>query len=118
MKNENPYLKRNDRPYILKSENFPEPKNEDSSQQMNEDPVELKNEDPVEILKDYPSEMKTEPIVNVPVKRIEIHSSGELNAMDLKVTELVICSNSCNDLNQSKLVMTVLDQCKHSKSMD
>ena len=103
MKNENPYLKRNDRPYILKSENFPEPKNEDSSQQMNEDPVELKNEDPVEILKDYPSEMKTEPIVNVPVKRIEIHSSGELNAMDLKVTELVICSNSCNDLNELNL---------------
>ena len=46
-----------------------------------------------------PKEMKTKPIVNVPAKRIEIHNSAELNAMDLKVTELVICSNSCNDLN-------------------
>ena len=95
MKNENPYLKKNDRPYILMSKNFPEPKNED--------PVELRNEEAVELLKDYPSEMKTEPIVNVPAKRIEIHNSSELNEMDLKVTELVICSNSCNDLNELNL---------------
>ena len=50
-----------------------------------------------------PSEMKTEPVVNVPPKRIEIHNSGELNAMGLKVTELVIYSNSCNDLNALNL---------------
>ena len=50
----------------------------------------LKNENP--------SEMKTKPTVNVPPKRIEIHNSGELNEMDLKVTELVICSNSCNNV--------------------
>ena len=46
-----------------------------------------------------PCEMKTEPIVSVHSKRIEIHNSSELNEMDLKVTELVICSNCCNDLN-------------------
>ena len=50
-----------------------------------------------------PSEMKTEPVVNVPAKRVEIQKSSELNAMDLKVTELVICSNSCNDLNALNL---------------
>ena len=50
-----------------------------------------------------PSEMKTEPIVNVPPKRIKIHNSTELNGMDLKVTELVICSNSCNDVNSLDL---------------
>ena len=52
---------------------------------------------------EIPSEMKTKPIVNVPPKRIEIHNSGELNEMDLKVTELVICSNSCNDMNELNL---------------
>ena len=46
-----------------------------------------------------PREMKTEPIVNVPSKRITIYGSSELNEMDLKVTELVFCSNCCNDLN-------------------
>ena len=55
----------------------------------------LKNENP--------SEMKTKPIVNVPAKRIEIQKSSELNEMDLKVTELVICSNSCNELNELNL---------------
>ena len=52
---------------------------------------------------DNPSEMKTKPTVSVPTKRIEIHSSGELNSMDLKVTHLVICSNSCNDVNKLDL---------------
>ena len=51
----------------------------------------LKNENP--------SEMKAEPIVSVPAKRIEIQNSDELKVMDLKVTELVICSNSCNELD-------------------
>ena len=46
-----------------------------------------------------PCEMKPEPIVSVHSKRIEIHNSSELNEMDLQVTELVICSNCCNDLN-------------------
>ena len=50
-----------------------------------------------------PCEMKTKPTVNVPPKRIEIRNSVELNEMDLKVTELVICSNSCNDLNELNL---------------
>ena len=50
-----------------------------------------------------PSEMKTEPIVSVPAKRIEIHNSAELKAMDMKVKELVICSNSCNELNELNL---------------
>ena len=53
--------------------------------------------------KKKPSEMKTEPIINVPSKRIEIHNNIELNKMDLKVTDLVICSNSCNDLNELNL---------------
>ena len=52
---------------------------------------------------EIPREMKTEPIVNIPAKRVEIHNSGELNSMDLKVTELVICSNSCNDMNELDL---------------
>ena len=55
----------------------------------------LKNENP--------SEVKTEPIVNVPAKRIEVNNSSELNEMDLQVTELVICSNSCNNLNELKM---------------
>ena len=50
-----------------------------------------------------PSEIKTKPTVNVPAKRIEIHDSSDLSAMDLKVTELVICSNSCNYLNDLNL---------------
>ena len=52
---------------------------------------------------EIPREMKTKPVVNVPPKRIEIRNSGELNEMDLEVTELVICSNSCNDLNELNL---------------
>ena len=52
---------------------------------------------------EIPSEMKTKPTVNVPAKRVEIHNSSDLNAMDLKVTELVICSNSCNDLDDLNL---------------
>ena len=55
----------------------------------------LKNENP--------SEMKTNQIVNVAAKRIEIHNNGELNALNLNVKELVICSNSCNDLNELDL---------------
>ena len=55
----------------------------------------LKNENPCE--------MKTNQIVNVAAKRIDIHNSGELNALNLKVTELVICSNSCNELNELDL---------------
>ena len=55
----------------------------------------LKNENP--------SEMKTKPVVNVPAKRVEIHSSSELKAMDLKVTELVISSNSCNNVRMLNL---------------
>ena len=50
-----------------------------------------------------PKEMKTKPVVTASAKRIEIHSSGELNEMDLNVAELVICSNSCNDLNALNL---------------
>ena len=50
----------------------------------------LKNENP--------SEMKTKPIVDVPAKRIEIHSRSELYKMDLEVTELVICLKSFNNV--------------------
>ena len=48
-------------------------------------------------------EMKTKPIVSVPPQRIEIQNSAELKAMDMKVKELVICSNSCNELNELNL---------------
>ena len=66
--------------------------------------VEGMNESIRSILKnENPKEMKTKPIVNVPSKRIEIHRSSDLNEMDLKVTELVICSNSCNELNELNL---------------
>ena len=51
----------------------------------------LKNENP--------GEMKSEPMMCVPTKRIEIHNSSELTEIDLKVTELVICSHSGNFLN-------------------
>ena len=50
-----------------------------------------------------PGEMKTEPTVNLFAKRIEISNSSELNKIDLKVTNLVIRSNSCNDLNKLDL---------------
>ena len=36
----------------------------------------------------------------MPFKRIEIHNRTELNALNFKVTDLVICSNSCNDVNE------------------
>ena len=52
---------------------------------------------------EIPSEIKTKPTVNVPAKRVEIHNSSELNAMDLKATELVICSDCCNDMNALNL---------------
>ena len=55
------------------------------------------------LMNEKPSEMKTKPFVNVPAKRINIQKSSELNAMDLKVTELVIFSNSCNELNALNL---------------
>ena len=62
------------------------------------------NESIRSILKnENPCEMKTNQIVNVAAKRIEIHNSGELNALNLNVKELVICSNSCNDLNELNL---------------
>ena len=50
-----------------------------------------------------PEEMVTNPIVNVPSKPIKIHNSIELKTMDLKVTELVICSNNCNELIELNL---------------
>ena len=62
------------------------------------------NESIRRILKnEIPREMKTEPLITVPAKRIEIHTSSELKALDLKVKELVICSNSCNDVNELNL---------------
>ena len=62
------------------------------------------NESIRSILKnENPCEMTTNQIVNVAAKRIEIHNSGELNALNLNVKELVICSNSCNDLNELNL---------------
>ena len=50
-----------------------------------------------------PEEMVTNPIVNIPSKPIKIHNSIELKTMDLKVTELVICSNNCNELIELNL---------------
>ena len=55
----------------------------------------LKNENP--------GEMKTEPIVDVPAKRVEIHINPSLKKMDSKATDLVICSNSCNNWNTLNL---------------
>ena len=52
---------------------------------------------------EIPKELKTKLDVTASAKRIEIHSSGELYKMDLNVAELVICSNSCNDLNALNL---------------
>ena len=50
-----------------------------------------------------PGEMKTEPIGNVPAKRVEIHINPSLKKMDSKATDLVICSNSCNNWNTLNL---------------
>ena len=47
--------------------------------------------------------MKNEPIINVPAKRVEIHSRSELYKMDYKVTELVICSKSVNNVKMLNL---------------
>ena len=52
---------------------------------------------------DNPGEMKTKPIESVHDKQIEIHNSTELNKMNLKVTELIIPSNCCNDLTELDL---------------
>ena len=41
--------------------------------------------------------------VDVPPRRIEINGSVELCEIDLKVEELVICSDSCNDLDKLDL---------------
>ena len=48
-------------------------------------------------------EMKSGSIMCVPAKRIELHNSGLLKAMDLKITELVICSHSGDFLNMLNL---------------
>ena len=40
---------------------------------------------------------------NVSSRRIEIHNSIELSVMNMKVTKLVICSNSCNEMNELDL---------------
>ena len=43
--------------------------------------------------------MTIKPTVDVPAKRVVINNTTELIDMDLKVTDLVITSNACNDLN-------------------
>ena len=95
LKNDNPYIMKNDHGYLVKSEDLTELKNEDRS--------ERKHDDPIDIMKENPRKMKSESLVNVPMKRMEIQNSSELNEMDLEVTELVICSNSCNDMNELNL---------------
>ena len=52
------------------------------------------------VLKD---EMSTQPVANVPAKRVGIHNRNELNELDLDVTDLVISSNCCNDVLQLNL---------------
>ena len=52
------------------------------------------------VLKD---EMRTQPVANVPDKRVDIHNRNELNELDLDVTDLVISSNCCNDVLQVNL---------------
>ena len=103
LKNENPRELKNDNPYIMKSDHGYLVKSEDLTELRNEDRSERKHDDPIDIMKENPRELKSEPPVNVPVKRMEIHNSSELNEMDLEVTELVICSNSCNDMNELNL---------------
>ena len=62
------------------------------------------NESIRNILKnESPGEMKTEPIANMSTRRIEIHNCSELKGIDLKVKDLLICSNCCNDLNELDL---------------
>ena len=58
------------------------------------------NESIRSILKnENPSEMKSESFLYSFTKPIEIHNSSELKALDLKIKDLVICSNSCNGMN-------------------
>ena len=47
------------------------------------------------VLKD---EMRTQPVVNVPAKTVDIRNRNELNELDLDVTDLAISSNCCNDI--------------------
>ena len=79
-------------PIEINDEGFVEGQNEDSIEINNEDFSEGKNENSVQI-DDKDNQ------VNVPTKRIEIYNRSELNELNLKVTELVICSNTCNELN-------------------
>ena len=53
--------------------------------------------------KDIQYEIQYERNVDVQPRRIEINGSVELYEMDLKVEELVICSDSCNDLDKLDL---------------
>ena len=79
-------------PIEINDEGFVEGQNDDSIEIYNEDFSEGKNENSVQI-DDKDNQ------VNVPTKRIEIYNRSELNELNLKVTELVICSNTCNELN-------------------
>ena len=79
-------------PIEVSNEDFNDGQNEDSIEINNEDFSEGKNENSVQI-DDKDNQ------VNVPTKRIEIYNRSELNELNLKVTELVICSNTCNELN-------------------
>ena len=65
----------------------------------NEDPTEINDEDPGEEKNEDPICLKNEDkSLDIPIKRIEIYDSSELNKLDMKVTDLLICSKSCNDL--------------------
>ena len=55
----------------------------------------LKNENP--------GEMKSEVVEAIPDKFIRVRNKKELREMDLRVTDLVICSKSCNDLKSLDL---------------
>ena len=79
-------------PIEINDEGFVEGQNDDSIEINNEDFSEGKNENSV-IISNEDNQ------VNVPTKRIEIYNRSELNELNLKVTELVICSNTCNELN-------------------
>ena len=50
-----------------------------------------------------PEEMKNEAVEAVPLRRVKVRTKKDLNEIDVKVTDLVISSESCNSVNALNL---------------
>ena len=81
----------NEDPTEINDEDSTEINDEDSTEINDEDPGEEKNEDPICLKNEDKS-------LDIPIKRIEIHDYFDFMKLDGEVTDLLICSKSCNDL--------------------